>query len=73
MFANTAPEKAHGLQALHTARITSKEDGTGIDVFYKSDPSQDGWLPRPAPGIVCDIWKELFEHPISLNQGMLVL
>lgn len=71
MFSNTTPENAHGLHDLQTARITSKDDGTGIDVYYKSDPSQDGWLPRPAPGIVCDIWKQLFVHPTSLNQGIL--
>ncbi len=73
MFENTAPEKAHGLHALHSARISSKEDGLGLDVFYKCNASQDGWLPRPVPGIVCDLWKERFEHPTSLNQGIYMI
>lgn len=53
-------------------RITALRDGSGIQVFYKTDNDKDGWCPRPAPTIPCQLWQRLFEHPTSsVNQGFL--
>jgi len=60
----------HGITAAHAFRITAKPDGAGVDVFYQSDVGKPGWFPRPAPAILCDVWRTMFEHPISpINQG----
>ena len=62
-----------GITTAHTFRITAKADGSGIDLFYKSDIGKVGWFPRPAPAIMCTLWKTIFEHPLSpFNQGTTV-
>ena len=53
-------------------RITALGNGSGIEVFYKTDSAKDGWCSRPAPTIPCHSWQRLFEHPTSpANQGFL--
>ena len=50
--------------------MTALRDGSGIQVFYKTDNDKDGWCPRPAPTIPCPLWQRLFVHPNSpVNQG----
>jgi hypothetical protein len=63
------PEYIDGLTSLHSLRITPREDGTGLDVYYLVDFNEEhNWFPRPAPGLMHSSYHRLFPHP-DLNQG----
>lgn len=71
MFSGTvANMDIKGISHVHTFRITAKPNGTGVNVYYKSNFATEGWYPRPAPAVPCELWNDLFPHPLSrINQG----
>jgi len=72
MFEGTVPTSTiQGLTSVSELRTTALSDGSGIEVFYKTDVAKYGWYPRPAPAMPCAVWRRLFAHPTSsLNQGI---
>jgi len=66
MFEGTVPTSTiQGLTSVSELRTTALSDGSGIEVFYKTDVSKDGWCPRPAPAMPCAVWRRLLAHPTS--------
>ena len=69
IFSDFNKNNIEGLSHISLCRITAKQDGEGVEMYYKEDSTANGWFPRPIIVADKEKWKELFQ-PDDITQGV---